>query len=58
MSNWNTDALPGYRTKCVEHKHCTIIIHRPELTKEERARREDEVMRAAVRLLTAKVKGQ
>ena len=44
--NWTTDVRPGYRTKTIQHGNCTIIVHRPILSDEERARREREVINA------------
>lgn len=46
MSNWTTDARPGYRSKTIKSGNCTIIIHRPVLTKEETAERERQVLSA------------
>jgi len=31
---------PGYRTKTLKRGNCTIVVHRPELTDKERAKRE------------------
>lgn len=44
--NWTTDVRPGYRTKTLQYKGCTITVHRPILSDEERARREQEVVTA------------
>ncbi len=46
MSEWTTDARPGYRSKTIRSGNCTIIIHRPLLTKEETAKRERQVLDA------------
>ena len=46
MSNWTTDARPGYRSTTVRHGNCTIIVHRPLLTQEETAKRERQVLDA------------
>lgn len=46
MSNWTTDARPGYRSKTIQRGNCTIVIHRPVLTKEETAKRERQVLNA------------
>ena len=46
MSNWTTDACPGYRSKTIKSGNCTIVIHRPLLTKEEAAIRERQVLSA------------
>lgn len=45
MEQWNK-TTPGYKTKTVERKGFTVIIHRPELSPEQVSRREKEVMRA------------
>ena len=44
MDQWNK-TKPGYKTKAVQHGSITVIIHRPELTPEQAARREKEVLR-------------
>ena len=46
MSNWTTDARPGYRSTTIRHGNCTIVIHRPVLTQEETAKRERQVLDA------------
>ncbi len=46
MSNWTTDVCPGYRSKTIKSGNCTIIIHRPLLTKEETVKRERQVQDA------------
>lgn len=46
MSDWTTNVCPGYRTKTLRHGNCTIIVHRPILTPEETAKREQEVLAA------------
>lgn len=43
MTNWTTEARQGYITKTVRHGNCTIVIHRPILSKPERAKREQRV---------------
>lgn len=43
MTNWTTEARQGYKTKTVRHGNCTIVIHRPILSKPERAKREQHV---------------
>lgn len=41
MDGWTASAArPGYVTKVVQAGACTLVLHRPELSKEERARRE------------------
>ncbi len=40
---WETGIQEGYRTKTVRFGNCTARIHRPILTPEEQARREEEV---------------
>jgi hypothetical protein len=42
MSEW-TSTLPGYRTKTIQHGSCTIIVHRPVLTEQERTKREKQI---------------
>lgn len=56
MSDWTTDARPGYRTKTIRSGNCTIIIHRPLLTKEETAKRERQVMDAMEGMLRESMK--
>lgn len=46
MSNWTTEARPGYRSKTIKSGNITIVIHRPVLTKEETAKRERQVLNA------------
>ena len=46
MSNWTTDARPGYRSMTIQRGNCTIVIHRPLLTQEETAKRERQVLDA------------
>ncbi len=41
MSTWTPSPdHPGYRTKVIERDGCTIVLLRPDLTEEERAKRE------------------
>ena len=56
MSDWTTDARPGYRTKTIRSGNCTIVIHRPLLTKEETAKRERQVLDAMEGMLREKVR--
>lgn len=56
MSDWTTDARPGYRTKTIRSGNCTIIIHRPLLTKEETAKRERQVVDAMEGMLRESMK--
>ena len=56
MSDWTTDARPGYRTKTISSGNCTIVIHRPLLTKEETAKRERQVLDAMEGMLREKVR--
>lgn len=44
--NWTTDVRPGYRTKTLQYGSCTIVVHRPILSDEERGKREREVVTA------------
>ena len=39
-TNTWTNTTPGYRTKTIKRGNVTIVIHRPELTDKERAKRE------------------
>ena len=43
---WREDIKPGYRTRTFKHGNCTITVHRPILTDEERIKREEEIKRA------------
>lgn len=43
MSEWTTEIRPGYRSKTLQHGSVTIIIHRPELSKDEAVKRERRV---------------
>ncbi len=43
----------GYRTKTITRGNVTIVIHRPELTDQERARRMKQIKEAATRLIVA-----
>lgn len=43
---------PGYRCKTIQRGACTITILRPELSDEERKRREDHVRAVAERVLS------
>jgi len=45
MSDWTKTARQGYRTKTLQSGSATIIIHRPELSKEERSKREQQAKR-------------
>lgn len=56
MSDWKTDARPGYRTKTIRSGNCTIIIHRPLLTKEETAKRERQVVDAMEGMLRERMR--
>jgi hypothetical protein len=38
VSTW-TATTPGYRTKTVKKGNVTVVIHRPELTEKEEAKR-------------------
>lgn len=49
MDDWTTETRPGYRTKTIRRGPCTIIIHRPLLSKEEAAKRERQVQEAMER---------
>ena len=41
MDTWTPSPdHPGYRTKVIERNGCTIVLLRPDLTEEERAKRE------------------
>ena len=42
------------QTKTIQVGSCTVVIHRPELTPETRAKREREVSKALVRLAPQK----
>lgn len=44
MSEWTTDTRPGYRSKIIQHGDVTIVVHRPELTKAEQAKREQHIL--------------
>ena len=62
-SEWRTDVRPGYRTKVVAvGPECWATIHRPILSGTERARREEELKAAMLRLVEnaykAKEKGE
>lgn len=46
MSNWTTNARPGYRSTTIQHGNCTITVHRPLLTQQEAAQRERMVLDA------------
>lgn len=46
MSDWTTGVCPGYRTKTLRHGNCTIVVHRPILSREETARQEKQVLAA------------
>lgn len=50
-STWRTDVKPGYRTKTMQYKNCTIIVNRPVLSPEQQARREQEVLQGVARVL-------
>ena len=56
MSDWTTDIRPGYRSKTIKSGNCTIVIHRPLLTKEETAKRERQVLDAMEGMLREKVR--
>lgn len=43
---WRDDIRPGYYTKVVKVGKATVEIHRPILTAEEQAKRENQVMDA------------
>lgn len=45
MSQWK-NTTPGYRSKTIQVGSATVIIHRPELTKEEQTKREKDVLDA------------
>ena len=45
-SEWTTDVHNGYRTKVLKVGNCTIEIHRPILTEDERIKRENQVIDA------------
>lgn len=45
MSQWK-NTTPGYRSKTIQVGGATVIIHRPELTKEEQKKREKDVLHA------------
>ena len=47
-AEWETGIVPGYETKILQCGNCTVRIHSPILTKEEQARREEEVKNALV----------
>ena len=49
---WSAE-IPGYQTKIVQVGNCTVRIHRPILSEQERARRENQV-RDALRGLIKK----
>ena len=38
-----SETKPGYATKTMQYKNCTIIVNRPILSPEEQKKREDEV---------------
>ena len=38
-----SETKPGYATKTMQYKNCTIIVNRPILSQEEQKKREDEV---------------
>ena len=44
--NWTTGIRPGYRTKTIQCGSCTVTVHRPILSDEERDWREREVIGA------------
>jgi uncharacterized 2Fe-2S/4Fe-4S cluster protein (DUF4445 family) len=48
--SWETGIVPGYETKIVQVGNCTVRIHSPILTKEEQARREEELKNALANL--------
>ena len=48
-----SEVIEGYRTKTIQRGNVTIVIHRPELTDEERARRMKQIKEAATRLIAA-----
>ena len=51
-SEWaDSPEHPGYKVKVIQHGNCTIKILRPELDKNERAKREKRVKVAAESLL-------
>lgn len=56
MSDWTTDIRPGYRSKTIRSGNCTIVIHRPLLTKEETAKRERQVVDAMEGMLRESMK--
>lgn len=56
MSDWTTDIRPGYRSKTIKSGSCTIVIHRPLLTKEETAKRERQVVDAMEGMLRESMK--
>ena len=41
-------------TEKLDYGYCTVTLHRPMLSEEERAKRLEEVKKAAIRLLTIK----
>ena len=43
MEEWTTTNLPGYREKTMQYGNCTIVVFRPELTQQERAKREQQI---------------
>ena len=45
-SEWTTDVHKGYRTKVLKVGNCTIEIHRPILTDDERRKQEENVTHA------------
>ena len=46
-----SEEAPGYLTKTIQHKNCTIIINRPILSPTEQKKREEQVARDLSRAL-------
>ena len=50
LEGWQTSYHEGYHTKTIQTGNCIVRIHSPILTKEEQARREEEVKNALANL--------
>lgn len=46
--------MDGYTTTIRKDEKCTVIVHRPILTDEERSKRLEEIKKAAIKLLVSK----
>lgn len=50
--------MDGWTTTIIQRDDCTLIIRRPQLTPEERAKRMDAIKKAAADLVLAQMKGK